>query len=77
MNTLILGRKIDFKWNLRFVEDKFILTKGSRDVIIYYDNGKTEKTSIREAAPFCYIIKIKNQDYYMDNDLLKPAIKKE
>ena len=68
LNILILGNKFDFKkedTNLRFVGDNFILTKGGYNVTIYYKNGNIEKTSVRDAGGV-YIIKIKNDDYYMD-----------
>lgn len=61
------GYKINreqLKNNLKFVNTKSIMTKGTSDAIIYYTDGTIEKTKVYE-PPF-YIIKIKNDKYYIN-----------
>ena len=50
--------------NLKFVNTKSIMTKGTYDAIIYYTDGIIEKTEVYK-PPF-YIIKIKNDKYYIN-----------
>lgn len=70
LNILTHGRKFTIeKDNIRFLND-IIFTKGSYDVTIYYKNGNTEKTYIRDAGKFVSIIRIKNDEYYMNKNPL-------
>ena len=41
-----------------------------RAFFFYYKNGNTEKTYIRDAGKFVSIIRIKNDEYYMNKNPL-------
>ena len=69
LNIMTHGKKLKLKKNLRLVGDNFILTKGNYYITIFYKNGDTEKTSIRDAGGV-FIIKIKTDEYYMDDTRL-------
>lgn len=48
---------------VRFVSDKFLLTKGSSDLVIYYDDGNIENSYVLRDG---YIFVIKGDKYYID-----------
>ena len=48
--------------NLKFVNEKSLIFKGTSDATIYYTNGITEKTQVY--YPGFYIIKINGDKYY-------------
>lgn len=48
--------------NLKFVNEKSMIYKGTSDATIYYTNGTIEKTQVY--YPGFYIIKINNDKYY-------------
>ena len=49
--------------NLKFVNEKSLIFKGTSDATIYYTNGTTEKTQVY--YPGFYIIQIKGDKYFI------------